>query len=556
MLSRAAGVLAGLALLVALAAAALLLAGDGSAAGVTTIVRASLADDDTEANQASEFAAISADGRYVAFTSTATDLVPNDTIGIRDIFVRDRFTGATERISNTTAGLEPNNLSDHPSISADGRYVAFASDADNLVSNDGNDSSDVFVRDRVTDTTTRVSVASDGSEAGMDSETPAISGDGRYVAFTSLANDLVPSDGNMARDVFVHDRMTGVTEMVSVSSDEVQGDLISGGLGAGPARISLDGRYVVFGSFATNLVALDENSLDDIFVRDRMLGTTVRASVGDGEEEGNGHSMYGSISDDGRYVAFHSLAANLTPDDGSTTSDVFLRDLVAGTTTRISEGPGGVAGNAGSSFAVISADGGAIAFQSLATNLVADDGDPVQDVFRHDVGAGTMTRVSVDTAGGDADADSSLPSINGDGTAVAFRSLATDLIAGDGNGVRDVFVGFKFAPAVDGDGDGCTNAEELGPNQGTGGRRDPKNPWDFFDTPPLDRTITIADIVRIVGRFGANVGPPPTSNYDQAYDRSLTGPDLWDLGPPNGSVSVQDISFAVTQFGHNCQGPT
>ena len=400
--------------------------------------RASVSTGGVEVDAASIQAGMSADGRYVVFASDAADLVANDS-GNLDIFVRDRQTGTTERVSIASDGTPAGAPSLFPAISGDGRYVVFQSDATNLVSPDTN-ATDIFLRDRVTGTTTRVSVASGGAPGNGDSETPSISANGRYVTFTSLADNLAPDDGNQDRDVFVRDLVAGTTELASLATDGTHGNNASGGLGAGPARISNDGRYVVFGSFADTLVANDLNHSDDIFVRDRVAGTTERVSIATDGTERAGHSMYGSISDDGRYVAFFSDAPLLTADDSNSVSDVFLRDRTAGVTTRLSAGPGGAPPDWPSRFPVISADGGVIAFQSDATNLAANDMNGVTDVFLYHMAGGTIERVSVADGGSEGNGASTSPSVSSDGTTVAFQSSAGNLVAGDGNGVTDVFV--------------------------------------------------------------------------------------------------------------------
>jgi Tol biopolymer transport system component len=218
-----------------------------------------------EGNANSSTPSISADGRHVAFRSVATDLVAGDTNGLEDIFVHDRQTGQTTRVNVSSSAEAANADSGFSSISADGRHVAFYSFATNLVAGDGNGKADVFVHDRQTGQTTRVSVSSDGTEANGASFFDAIiSADGRYVAFTSEATNLVPGDENTDLDVFVHDRQTGQTTRVSITSDAAEAN----GKSSAPS-ISADGRFVAFESPATNLVDDDTNGKIDIFVRDR-----------------------------------------------------------------------------------------------------------------------------------------------------------------------------------------------------------------------------------------------------------------------------------------------
>ncbi len=425
---------------VAIGVAALTLAlglRDAGRAAEEAIQRISVSTSGTQAHGNSISPAVSADGRFVAFASDAPDLVPGDTNG-RDVFVRDRLLATTELASVSSDGAQANRAALFPAISGDGRYVVFQSDADNLVADDTNAASDIFAHDRVTGTTTRVSVASDGTQATGDSETPSISADGRYVTFTSLASDLIEEDTNEDRDVFVHDRDTGATELVSVASDGTQGDVASGGLGAGPARVSSDGRYVVFGSFASNLVPDDAETYDDVFVRDRLLGMTECASLSSAGGVGNGHSMYPSISGDGRYVVFYSEADNLAPEDANEVSDVFLRDRQTSTTVRVSDVPGGGGqANGPSRLPAISGDGGVLAFQSDAANLVPLDDNGATDIFLYDIGTAGLQRISVTGGGDGANGDSSFASISADGGVVAFQSNATNLVAGDTNGATD-----------------------------------------------------------------------------------------------------------------------
>ncbi len=282
---------------------------------------------------------ISAHGRYVAFKSYATNLVAGDNNDQPDVFVHDTTTGATERISVSSSGAEADGESFSPSMSAGGRLVAFVSDANNLVANDLNGEADVFVHDRQTGETTRISVSTGGSEANAASRSPHISGDGRYVAFASEASNLVTGDTNERIDVFVHDRDTGVTTRVSVSSTGAQGDEES----LDPC-LSFDGRYVAFISEATNLVAGDTNGIEDAFLHDRSTATTTRVTSGFSGDEPNGRirrfrdlSSYMiaqdrerprrcSISGDGRYVAFQSIAKNLVIGDNNGAWDVFVYD--------------------------------------------------------------------------------------------------------------------------------------------------------------------------------------------------------------------------------------
>ncbi len=407
--------------------------------------RASLSSTSAQGNAASVGASLSADGRFVAFASDASNLVPGDTNFDRDVFVRDRLTGATGRISVSSTGDEGNDTSagvsaGPPRLSADGRYVAFSSRASNLVPDDTNETDDVFVRDRATGTTERASVASDGTQGNGESVTPSISGDGRYVTFTAVASNLVPNDSNNDRDVFVHDRLSGVTELASVASDGTQGNFTSGGLGAGPARITADGRYVVFGSFASNLVPNDTNNHDDIFVRDRVDDTTERVSVSSTGVEGDAHSLYPSISGDGRYVVFYSGSATLVPGDTNNASDVFLHDRETGTTVRLSDVPGGDQGIGSSYFPVISADGRVVAFHSEAPNLAPGDSNGVTDVFLLRLDIGALVRLSVADGGSEGNGASSFVDVSADGAVAAFESMATNLVPGDTNGASDVFV--------------------------------------------------------------------------------------------------------------------
>ena len=341
-----------------------------------TTERVSVDSADAPGNDNSFAAAVSVDGRFVAFESFATNLAAGDTNARKDIFVRDRLLGTTERASVDSAGAQGNSHSFRPAISADGRFVAFDSFATNLVVGDTNAMTDVFVRDRLLRTTERASVDSVGAQGNDDSRTPAISADGRFVAFESYATNLAPGDTNAGRDIFVRDRLLGTTERVSVDSAGAQGNSSSIAV-----AVSADGRFVAFQSNATNLAAGDTNGFSDVFVRDRLLGTTERASVDSEGPQGNDHSFGAAISADGRFVAFESFATNLAPGDTNARTDIFVRDRLLGTTERASVGSTGAQGNGISSNPAVSADGRFVAFESDATNLALGDTNGFPDVF-------------------------------------------------------------------------------------------------------------------------------------------------------------------------------
>ncbi len=384
-------------------------------------------------------ASLSGDGRYVAFSSTATNLVAGDTNGYRDVFVRDIAEGTISRISLSSTGVQgnANTNSSSPWISADARFVAFLTTASNLVANDTNNVLDVFVHDRNTRITTRVSVDSAGNEGNGYCLNPSISANGQFVAFESEASNLVASDTNDQRDVFVHDRNTGITTRVSVDSAGNQSE----GLSERP-QISANGRYVAFNSWAGNLVAGDASNMD-VFVHDRNTLATTRVSVDSAGNPANSDSWRPSISADGRYISFSSNASNLVAGDTNTQADIFVHDRSTGKTTRANVSSAGVQANGPGGYSAITGVGRYVAFESGATNLVAGDTNNTTDVFVRDLVAGTTRRVSLDAFGVQAN-DYSLGvergALSADGRYVAIASYATNLAPDDVNGKRDVFV--------------------------------------------------------------------------------------------------------------------
>ncbi len=405
-----------------------------AAPGDTT--RVSVASNGTQGNYDSYARpSISADGRYIAFESDASNLVTDDTNDTEDIFVHDRQSGQTTRVSVASNGTQGNSYSHNPSISADGRYVAFYSLASNLVSGDTNGCDDVFVHDRQSGQTTLVSVSSNGTQADFCSYGSSISADGRYIVFDTLASNLVSGDTNDTWDTFVHDRQSGQTTRVSVASNGTQGNDSSGG-----SFISADGRYVAFQSNASNLVSGDTNNVQDIFVHDRQTGQTTRVSVASNGTQGDSSSWDSPISADGRFIAFFSDASNLVSGDTNGCEDVFVHDRQSGQTTRVSVASNGAQGNCSSGNPSISADGRYVVFFSGASNLVSGDTNDSGDIFVHDPQSGQTTRVSVASNGTQGNARSSLPSISADGRYIAFASDASNLVSGDTNGVSDVFM--------------------------------------------------------------------------------------------------------------------
>lgn len=395
--------------------------------------RYSVGPANVQSNKDSDYPSVSADGRYIAFESAATNLVPGDTNGKLDVFVRDVLTDTTTRVSVSTAGGQGDANSQEASISADGRFVAFTSYATNLVASDTNAFRDIFVRDMVAGTTTRVSVSSAGVQALGFSEYPAISGNGRYVVFQSSALNLVtPDEGHS--DIFLHDNVTGSTTRASTTSGGAQAN----GASIVPT-INSDGRFVAFESYSTNLDVGDNNGKEDIFVRDLLFGETSVASVSSSGAYPDAASFNPSLSADGRYVAFESLGTNLVANDTNAVRDIFVRDRNTSQTTRVSVSTTGQQANAACFGPVISADGRYVIFYSIASNLVQGDTNGGVDVYLHDRNSGETSRISVSSAGSQANGVSNHAAADANFFFVAFSSGASNLITGDTNNMADIF---------------------------------------------------------------------------------------------------------------------
>jgi Tol biopolymer transport system component len=385
--------------------------------------------------------AVSADGRWVAFISEASNLLGGDPIadpnGFADVFLVDTET-ATIRLVSSAAGVPADGPSVDVDISADGRFVAFETFATNLVPADANGAAgDIVLFDAWSGELTLVSRRGEtGVQGDGDSFAPTISADGTKVAFGSRATNLIGSDTNDKVDIFVRDVVAGTTTRVSTNSTGRQANNASY-----DGAIAPTGTHVAWSSIASNLVTGDTNGARDVFLKNLSSGKTIRVSVTNAERQAKGNSGLEDVSADGRSVVFSSFASNLVSNDDNNKGDVFIRDRVDGTTVRASR-RGAIEGNDDSFGAAISDDGGYVVFQTRATNLdVAADGNgAVSDLFEYRVQTKELVRASVDAADGWADGASYDAAISADGSVMAFASLATDLVEGDTDGVDDVFL--------------------------------------------------------------------------------------------------------------------
>ncbi len=405
--------------------------------GSSCLARVSLAPNGEPAAGASYDAALSQNGRFLAFGSYASNLVSGDTNGTGDIFVRDLWTGATTRVSVSSSGVESDQPSWDPQISADGTRIVFWTSSTTLVDGEIGTITGAYLHDRTAGTTTRLARPSGGGMPNGPTYTAHISADGAVVAFASDASDLVAGDTNARRDIFAYDVGTGTTERVSVTDDEQQANN-----GSADPTVSADGQTIAYLSYATNLVGGDTNGQNDIFVRDRAAATTTRVSVSSSGQQltdvnGANDPM---ISASGRYVVFFSADRGLVADDTNNTADVFRHDRLGGTTTRVSTTSDGSEPTGYSGRSSISADGSMVTFESFATfGLAASTG--VRDVFVKNLTTGELLWATKPDVAAGPNGASYEPTVSGNGLWVAFTTAATQLTdKPDTNGVTDVYV--------------------------------------------------------------------------------------------------------------------
>jgi len=428
----------------------LLLSGVVPAQGTTTLV--SQTPSGTAGNGSSAYPSLSDDGSVIAFHSNADNLVSGDSNLQPDVFVRYLATGTTMRASSSSTGGPVNGASVFPRISGNGRFVAFQSNANNLAPPDANGRWDVYVVDLQTGVNVRASDGPPGIQGNQDSTNACLTQDGRFVAFGSLASNLVPNDTNGASDVFVRDLVTNTTVLASSTSNGVVGNLASK-----LPWVDGDGRYVAFESLANNLVAGDTNGVSDVFVKDLLTGEVLLASIGLGGQPSNGGSFAPSLSRDGRFVEFESSGTNLVPGDTNARPDMFVRDLRLGVTVRVSVAANGTEANdmsGGNGFLALAespctADGRFAVFLSYATNLSPGDGDVWWDVYRKDLWTGTMIRASLGANSQEIDGNCLTPSVSANGQRIAFITDDNTAVPGDTNMFADVLLRDLGTPTFD-----------------------------------------------------------------------------------------------------------
>lgn len=403
--------------------------------------RVSVSTSGTQANGPSAFGTASTNGRFVVFSSDATNLVPGDTNGKTDVFRRDLVTGETIRISVSDDGMQADGRSFASGVSRDGRLVLFWSYATNLVANDTNGFEDVFLHDATLHTTTRLSFAAGGVQTNGGSRNPSMSDDGRWIAFQSYASNVVPGDGNDREDIFLLDRRSGKTTRVGQpSGGGADGEpTVESDDDSGTPQLSANGRYLAFESSATNLVSGDTNDTIDAFVVDVKRGTLVRASVSDAGVGGNLQSRSPIPSNDGHYVLFLSLADNLVAGDTNQAADSFVRDLRRSTTARVSVATDGREANHGGSRGTFDHKGRYVAFGTFASNFVPGDTNAAADVYVRDLARGTTVRATRAQSGGETNGSTQAYAFV-DGRTLLVTSVATNLVPNDDNATDDLFL--------------------------------------------------------------------------------------------------------------------
>lgn len=408
----------------------------------TTLV--SVSNSGNNGNNAELSASLSGNGQVVAFFSTSTDLVGGDSNNLGDEFVRDLLGASTERVSLADSSgpfPAPANgdsiLSNRGQrrLSADGGVLVTETEATNLGTL-ALQTTQIVRIERSSNQAVLISADLQGNPALSAAFEPAMSSDGRYIVFRSATTNLVAGDNNGTFDVFWKDTDGGPLERVNLGPGGVQG---LGGTQTRLPTVSDDGQVIAFVSNQNNLVAGDSNAALDIFVRDRSAGTTSRVSVDSLGTQANGLSDFPVVSANGRYVVFSSLASNLVAGDVGGFQDIFRHDRQTGQTILISQSSAGAQGNGNSFVSAISADGNRIAFSSAATNLVNGDNNARTDIFVRDVSQGSTTLVSVSSSNELGNGTCSVPSISADGQIVSFLSGSSNLVAGDSNNLNDVF---------------------------------------------------------------------------------------------------------------------
>lgn len=387
----------------------------------------------SSANSSTNVVDVSASGRYVVFESSAGNLGPA-TNSHQQIFRKNLLTGQVDLVSVSNAGVPGDKYSYGGSISADGQRVVFSTFASNL---GGSNAPQVVMRDMSTGSMTVVSRNSAGVNGNISSSNARISANGRYVSFSTNSNNLVDGDTNNKSDIFVKDLQTGVIERVSVSDNWSQGleDSFR-------PDISADGRFVAFSSFSDNLVNGDSNDTYDVFLRDRSLNKTYLVSQSSEGVIGNNTSFFPSISDDGRYIVFYSFSSNFGP--SSFSYDVYLRDMVEGTTTLVSKDVNGGPADSLSFRASISGDGRFISYMTRATNIVTPDATPGYDIIVYDRITDKNTRESVKTNGEQiVAAFSFITRLNYDGSVLVFATNAVGLDARDSDNLLDIYARYR-----------------------------------------------------------------------------------------------------------------
>ena len=421
-------------LIVLLASPALLV--QATLANPAETERVSISSAGSEGDRVSRIPSISADGQIIVFASKATNLVDDDNNGVQDIFLHDWLNGTTERVSLSGQGQEADGASDWPEISADGLTVTFASVASNLVDGDTNGFEDVFVVDLQSGAVECVSHPAAGGQANADSNQPVISGDGRFVAFVSAATNLVPGASNGLEEIYLYDRSDGSLQWISAPLSGSENDGVSG-----EPAISADGNWVAFSSNSTQLVSNDTLNFRDIFLWNASSALE-RVNVTQTGSEANSLSYAPALNADGRFIVFRSHATNLVPSDNLNMGDIFLRDNLTGALQQVNLPADGVEALGGpSDEPSMSADGRFIVFRSHASNLVPNDINGSADIFVRDM-QGATTRVSVNSYAGEANGSNYSPVISADGAAIAFYSEADNLVLlplEDQNLVGDVF---------------------------------------------------------------------------------------------------------------------